>query len=135
MKDNWRQKRGSRRIWFCLGDWIQSDIKEFENFYWNQQREGKTSYGVMKIITSFMTETFPYLTEDIVKEWPVRNVSIPFRISSLQESKLPRNSLSSCCSSLFVTVSVCRQPDARFGQSKSISENQKPDGSVYRLRL
>jgi hypothetical protein len=43
--------------------------------------------------------------------------------------------LPSYCCSLFVTVSVCRQPDASFSQLKSLSKIQHPLCPLNRLRF
>jgi hypothetical protein len=78
---------------------------------------------------------FPCLTEDIVKETPTNYSSFPFRIFSQQVIKRPQNSLSSCYCSLFVTVSVCRQPDANISHTNILTQIQDPHGPLYRLRL
>jgi hypothetical protein len=78
---------------------------------------------------------FACVTEDIVKETLNKNVSVPFKIFSQQESKYALNSISKCCRSLFVTVTVYRQPDASLSHSKTLSQIHKHQGLFYRLRF
>jgi hypothetical protein len=75
------------------------------------------------------------LTEDIVKESLTNVVCFPSRIFSLQESKHSHNSLSSCCCSLHVIHTVCRQPYAIFSHSNSHTQIQNPHGPLYRPML
>jgi hypothetical protein len=75
------------------------------------------------------------LTEDVAKESLNKNVSFPFTIFSEHESNHSHNSLSICCCSLFVRVTDCRQTDASFSQSKSLSRNQNHLCPLYRLTI
>jgi len=61
---------------------------------------------------------FECVTAYIAKESLTKDVSFPFRILTAQR-KQPHKSFSSCCCcccSLFVTNTVCRQPDASFSR-------------------
>ena len=68
------------------------------------------------------------VTKDIVKGTLNKNVSFHFRIFSHQENNHTYNSLSSCCCSLFVAVTVYRQPDASLSHSKTLSQMHKIQG-------
>ena len=76
-----------------------------------------------------------FVTEDIVKESLTSIISFPFRILSKQESKYPHNSLFSCSCYHFVTITVCRQTDARFIHSKCHTQIQNFHVPLYRLIL
>ena len=84
---------------------------------------------ITKMIASFLTEKL-CLNEDIVKESLTNVVSYLYRIFSQLENKYPHNPLSSCCFTLFVRVSVCRQLDINFSHSKSHTQIQNPHGPL-----
>ena len=71
--------------------------------------------------------------ENIVKEKHTTNVSLQNTLKTRKQTS--SQFFSSCCCSLFVTVTVCRQPDASFSHSKSLSQIQNHHGPLYRLRL
>jgi len=73
------------------------------------------------------------LNENIVKGPLTNVVSYHSRIFSQQESKYTHNYLYGFCFSLIVRFSICRQPDATFSQSKSLSQIKKPHGPLYML--
>ena len=106
-----------------------------ENIYGNQQRTAKTWTRHHEEARFIHEREFACVPEDIVKKSLTKNDYFPSRIFSQQESKLPHNSLSSCCCSLFVTVTVCRQSDASISQSKFHSHIQDHHGPPYRPRL
>jgi hypothetical protein len=75
------------------------------------------------------------VTEDFLNGLPTKDVFFLFGTFSHHEIMQPHISLSSCCRSLFVSVSVCRLPDASFSYSKSLSQIQNPHSRLYRLSL
>jgi hypothetical protein len=72
--------------------------------------------------------------EDIVIESLTTEVTLPFSKFSQQESNHPHNSFSTTCYSFF-TVTVCRQTDANFSHSNSLTQFPNPHYPLQRHRL
>ena len=72
-----------------------------------------------------------FFTEDIMKETLTSYISFPLRIFSQQENRHPQNSLSSCCCCpLFITVTVCKEPNASLSHSNTLTQIQNTPGSL-----
>jgi hypothetical protein len=74
------------------------------------------------------------VTEEIERESNTKDIYFSRKFSH-QESKLPHNSLSNFSCSLFVPVTIYRQPDDSFSHSKSFSQIQKSQFPSYGPRL
>jgi len=76
-------------------------------------------------------------TEDLCVLWRYRERITHYRCENLFTPRNEETSwyLASCSCSLFVTVSVCRETDASFRHSKTLSQFQNIHGPIYRLWL
>lgn len=105
----------------------------FEIVCWNQQRATTTEQGKLKLLACFTTENL-LLSLKVWRETQRVKISLSFPNFLTARNKQPHNSLSSCCCSLFVTVSVCRLLDASFSHSKSLSQNKNIQFPLFRPR-
>ena len=107
-----RLKLSSRswRFWISLGvlDWIESSKGLFPKKLLKPKASSKTEQVIMKKYFSFKRHN---LIVSLKLSWNDHSMTITPFLSDYSHSKKPKshNSLSSCCCSLFVTVSVCRQ--------------------------
>jgi hypothetical protein len=119
-----RQTRGQWRYWIWLKNVGWAKLKSvFKIIYWNQQRGTTTEQGKLKLIACF-TKKKLRMSLKISWEKQTLKIFLPSWTSSQQVSKNRHNSFSRCCCSLFVTVSVWREPVASFSHLKLFNQNQ-----------
>jgi hypothetical protein len=80
--------------------------------------------------------TSPWGWLEEIKRWSLARQTHPLIVQNLlTASKHPHSSLSSCCSSLPVPITVLKHLDASFSQSNPLSQLRHHQGALLRLRL